>query len=98
MGKKLDDLKLTDQPIAPLSTPASRDPRETDWYRFSRAIDDLLATGRYTFAEETLRGIQETVEARESVTDGQRQAVANIERSREERPRGGWRRRYEGFR
>lgn len=90
MGKRLDDLQLTDQPITP---PAPQDPRDTEWYRFAREIDDLLATGHYTWAFDTLSDIQTTVEQRQCVTEGQRHAVANIEASR---GRGGSRR-YEGY-
>lgn len=91
MGKTLDELNLPNEPIRPAKP---IDPRTTDWYRFSQDIDDLLATGHYTWAESTLRDIQTTVEQRQCVTIGQRQAVENIERSRSDRPS----RRYEGFR
>jgi hypothetical protein len=90
MGKKLDDLQLTDQPIA---SPAPTDPRDTEWYRFARDIDDLLATGHYSWAYNTLTDIQATVEARQYVSEGQRRAVANIEAST---GRYGSRR-YEGY-
>jgi hypothetical protein len=90
MGKKLDDLHLTDQPIA---SSAPIDPRDTEWYRFARDIDDLLATGHYSWALETLTKIQETVEERQCVTEGQRRAVTNIEAST---GRYGSRR-YEGY-
>lgn len=98
MGKSLNDLNLSDQPLAPQKP---TDPRDTAWYRFCREIDDLLATGRYTFAEDTLRGLQESAEARQGVTEGMRRAVRNIEASQERSSRGGgggWRRRYEGYR
>lgn len=95
MGKSLDELNLNDQPIR---IPATKDPRDTDWYRFAREIDDLLATGQYTWAESTLQDIQTTVEQRQAVTVGQRQAVENIERARSSRSdRRGGSRRYEGF-
>lgn len=95
MGKTIDDLTtLDDTPLAPdLAT--DRDPRPTNWYRFIGDIDDLLATGQYTWAEESLRGIQETVGRTKRVTDGQRLAVDHIERAGERR-RGS--RRYEGWR
>lgn len=72
---------------------AEPDPRGTEWYRFVTDIEDLLATGKYTWAEDTLRSIQQTVELTKRVTDGQRQAVGNIEA-------GAYKthgRRYEGF-
>ena len=94
-GKSLNDLNFNTTPL-----PTESDPRDSDWYQFSQEIEDLLATGKATFAEDTLRGIQETVEAHHRVTIGQKQAVRNveiaIERSRD-RPRSGSRR-YEGFR
>jgi hypothetical protein len=92
-GKRLDDLKLSD---APLTSAKPLDPRSTAWYRFSKEIDDLLATGRYTWAEDTLTGIQETVERTEVVSEGQRRAVTNIEARGDEQQRRGSRR-YEGF-
>jgi len=97
MGKRLEDLQLTDDPIRPL---APIDPRDTDWYRFSKDIDDLLATGHYTWAESTLTDIQATVERIHQVTEGQRRAVRNIEAASGPGGRGSrWgSRRYEGFR
>lgn len=91
MGKTLDQLKLSD---APLRSTEPLDPRGTDWYRFARDIDDLLATGQYEWASSTLSDIAESVEKFHTVIDGQRRAVANIEAAR---GRGGSRR-YEGFR
>lgn len=93
---RLNPNQLSDQSITPTEP---TDPRATDWYRFSQDIEDLLATGRYTFAEDTLRGIQTTVEKTKRVSDGQRRAVKNIEDSRLKSDRGverGWSRRYEG--
>lgn len=90
---RIDPTKISDRPLES-SKPV--DPRSTDWYRFSQDIEDLLATGKYTFAEETLRGIQETVEKRQAVTEGQRRAVRNIEASAD-RPSRGRSRRYEGY-
>jgi hypothetical protein len=90
MGKRIEDLKLDDRPIE------EPDPRGTAWYRFVQDIDDLLATGHYTWAEDTLHDIQVTVEKTQRVSEGQRKAVDNIEaaRSRDD----GYKRRYEGFR
>ena len=90
MGKRIDQLKLDDTPLGD----GAADVRETAWYQFVQEIDDLLATGRYTWAEDTLTGIQETVEKLQRVSDAQRTAVANIEAAS---GRTG-RRRYEGFR
>lgn len=89
MGKSLDELNLKDEPIR---QPAPEDFRDTDWYRFSTEIDDLLATGKYTWAESTLTDIQRTVEALKRVSEPQRQAVRNIEAGAQRY------RRYEGWR
>lgn len=91
-GKSLDDLTLSEQPL----DQPEPDPRQTEWYRFAREIDDLLATGRVTFAESTLLDIQATVEKYKRVTDGQRRAVRNIEEGAN-RPKRGYSRRYEGW-
>lgn len=56
------------------------DVRESEWYQFVEAIENLLATtGRFTWAEDTLRGIQQTVLRTCQVTPKQRQAVHHIE-------------------
>ena len=88
--KPLDPSTLDDAPAQ--DTP---DIRSTEWYQFIQEIDDLLATGMFTWAESTLQGIQETVQQHHRITVGQRNAVDNIRRAREE-PRHGSRR-YEGF-
>jgi hypothetical protein len=89
MGKTPDQLNLNDGSIRPAK---AIDPRDTDWYKFGVEIDDLLATGDYTWAEDTLRDIQTTVTQRQCVTVGQRQAVDNIEKARRRNSR-----RHEGF-
>jgi len=92
-GKSLDDLNLSDRPL-----PKDEDVRTTEWYRFVQDIEDLLATGKATFAEDTLRGMQTSAEARREVSDNMRRALKNIEDSIY-RPRAGnfSRRRYEGY-
>ena len=96
MGKHFDDLPLDDTPIsAPPEAPEPHDSRDADWYKFLVEIEDLLATGLYTFATDTLEGIQETVERSHRVTPAQRHAVSNIAQSQEKRRRS---RRYEGYR
>jgi hypothetical protein len=97
VGKRPEDLPLDDTPITtPPEDPAPSpiDARDTGWYQFIVEIEDLLATGQYTWASETLEGIQDTVERSHRVTPGQRNAVAKISASREGRTHG---RRYEGF-
>ena len=101
MGKRIDpndpalDTPLGGEKggITELSRDPAPDARGTAWYRFVTDIEDLLATGRYTWAEDTLRSIQLTVEQTRRVTNGQQQAVDNIERGAY-KTRG---RRYEGF-
>jgi hypothetical protein len=95
MGKRIEDLPVDDTPLGDhrhATPPATTDPRGTAWYRFLTDIEDLLATGQYTWAENTLRSIQTTVEQTQRVTSGQQAAVDNISRAK---TRG--RRRYEGF-
>ena len=94
MGKRIDQLKPDDTPIVPTTSGPkdNGDPRGTDWYQFMQDIDDLLATGQYTWAEETLHDIQLTVEKTQRVSEGQRKAVKNIEDGGR-----GARRRSEGF-
>lgn len=96
MGKRLEDLKLSNDPILTPTPTGSTDPRGEAWYQFVEEIDDLLATGRYTWAQDTLTSIQTTVEETKRVTDGQRRAVANIEAGAR-RGDGSRSRRYEGF-
>lgn len=93
-GKRLEDLNLRNEPLPPTGSPA--DLRDTVWYEFLTYIDSLLADGRCNFAEETLRGIQASVRKYQTVTKGQREAVANIEDGAyRHRARSG--RRWEGF-
>lgn len=75
-GKSPDDLIFKPDP-------PPEDVRKSEWYQFSEQIDDLIATGRYTWAEDTLTDIQETVQKYERVSEGQRRAVRNIEESSE---------------
>jgi len=103
VGKHLDDLRLTldDSPIEhqvetldatrARRESASPDDRDQAWFRFAETIDDLLATGDYDWAHDTLDGIRTTVLRSRRVTAAQERAVANVEDSR----RG---RRYEGYR
>ena len=93
-GKRADDLPLSDEPLR-RAEPV--DARDSDWYRFLQEIDELIASGDYAWAEDTLTGIRGTVEHYQRVTEGQRKAVANMQASRDRAD--GWRRRRgEGFR
>jgi hypothetical protein len=108
VGKRAEDLPFDDTPITPspeqqsLFEPTDRstatDERSTPWYQFCGTIDDLLATGEYGWAYETLAGIRETVYKTRRVSDGQRNAIARIEAAGERKRNDGFgRRRYEGF-
>jgi hypothetical protein len=105
MGKRIEDLHLDDNPIE-VTTEAKEarqeqahsdtpDERDQPWYQFIATIDDLLASDNYGWAYDTLNGIRETVEKTRRVSEGQKRAVTNIERSQEEKYRS--RRRYEGW-
>ena len=45
---------------------------------FVRHIDEMLESGEFDWAEDTLTGISETVSKFGRVTEGQRRAVSNI--------------------
>lgn len=63
--------EFDEAPATDPSVPSSADFRER--------IEDLLETGDYDWARETLEGIYKTVEDTERVTPGQVTAVDNIE-------------------
>jgi len=98
MGKTADQLNLDDSLLPP--TPRPVDLRDTDWYRFRAEIEELLASGQYEWAADTLSSIAESVEKYRTVTEGQRRAVGNIAQARKGEKYGGvgYRRRYEGWR
>jgi len=68
------------------------DSRETEWYQFSVEIEALIASGKQRWAEELLRGIQQTVIGTTWVTQRQRDAVRRIQAAT--RPMHDWARRY----
>lgn len=98
MRKRLED--LSDAPLHDGVT-LPRNPDEAR--RMSDAVETILDDIRrmrdsdnYRFADDTLRGIAESVERTGVVTPRQRQSVTNISESRRA-PYGGWGRRYEGY-
>ena len=93
MGKTIDELNLDQTLIRQEALPAEGDVRKTAWYAFVKDIEELRAGGEVAYAEETLAGIQETVERTQRVTAGQQRAVDNIAATR---GRSGSRR-YEGY-
>ena|SRR5215510_12670260 len=96
MGKRIDELtQLDDREIAAVSgyeRHGDEDTRDAPWHAFVAEINDLRESEQYTWAEETLAGISETVERTHRVTDGQRRAVTNIRDNSARRSR-----RYEGY-
>lgn len=100
MGKRMDELPLDDTPLSEdRFTPVDKDApdeRDQEWYQFLGEIDDLLATGEYDWAYDSLSGIHETVEKTHRVTDGQKRAVTNIAKRGEARGTNSSRR-YEGW-
>jgi hypothetical protein len=73
MSRPIDRERL-ERPEADLG-----DARGATASRFVDTIEQLLATGQYTWAKETLRGIQATVLRTQAVTPRQRRAVWSIE-------------------
>jgi hypothetical protein len=100
MGKRIEDLgPLDERPIVPHQEDGDSG---LDWKGIVADIEELRRDDRYLWAEETLSGIQETIEHRRAVSEAQRRAVENIRyaRSRPAVERGPARvsRRYEGWR
>lgn len=50
-----------------------------EWKEILQKIEKMVDSGDYEWADETLLGIGETIEDTEYVTDGQREAIQNIE-------------------
>lgn len=94
-GRRPEDLPLDDAPLRP--APITDDVRSTAWYQFACEIEELLESGQYDWATDTLGGIKHTVEEYRTVTEGQRRAVANVRAARGRSERGGRSRRYEGY-
>lgn len=92
MGKRPEDLPLDDTPLVRTQP---TDVREAEWYQFCQRLDELIESGHYSWASDTLTGIRDSVERYKVVTPGQRSAVDNVEAARGRSD--GWRRRYEGF-
>lgn len=85
-----------DSPILP-STPVT----EREVADFLDQIADMRGSGFFNWADDTLRGIEDSVAGSGNITAGQRRAIENIENSRRESGGSGWNRgrsrRYEGF-
>ena len=72
--------KLTPDQLAKLGQTRENLPAKgpTEHAGFVSEIKHLLVDPDYDYAESTLRGIMETVEQTQVVTEGQRRAVRNI--------------------
>ena len=68
------------------------DARDTPWHQALVDIENILADGQHRWAEDTLRGIQRTIEKTERVTVKQLATIRNIDNAR--RPGHDWARRY----
>lgn len=66
-------------PLHGIGSPMQNAPSESEAVKFLAWIDDMLESGEYDWAEQTLSGIRETVEGSGMVTDRQQRAVDNIE-------------------
>lgn len=68
--------------IADATSPPARRPipvtDPTDWEALVDEIDEMLDSGAFDWARDTLEGIRTTVSDREHVTDRQAEAVRNI--------------------
>jgi hypothetical protein len=52
-----------------------------DWENLIERIDEMVNSGDYDWAEDTLTGIRDTVEERQHCSERQVEAVDNIEES-----------------
>jgi hypothetical protein len=59
-------------------SPRPADARDSDWYQFLRDVEDLIASGRRTWAVDWLERMRDTVERTCRVTLAQRRAYENI--------------------
>jgi hypothetical protein len=70
-------------------TPASGYPTPTktpvapgSWEEFSESITEMMESGDFDWAKDTLEGIRSNIQKRRCVSDAQRRAVGNIARSK----------------
>lgn len=68
------------------------DARDEEWYLFTVEIEALIAAGTQRWAEDFLRGMQETVQRTEWVTTRQREAVRHVRQAT--RPLQDWARKW----
>jgi hypothetical protein len=93
VGKRPEDLPLDPEPMR---RKKPTDVRDTEWFQFKQRIDEMLSSGEYGWAEDTLSGIAESVERYQTVTPGQERAIENIYNAGQRTQRRGSRR-YEGY-
>ena len=70
--------------VAPIAPPPAKAPAngQEGWEALVESIAEMLESDEFSWAEETLAGIQGTIKERRMVTDPQRRAVTNIARSK----------------
>lgn len=56
-------------------------PNKVDYKFTLRRLDQMIESGDFVWAEETLMGIHDTIEVKKSATKAQIQAIHNIKRS-----------------
>ena len=92
MAKSLDDLGDLHQPVG-----SDLDQARKDAASFVQRCEDLEADCRFSFAYDTIYDIRKTVEETQRVSEGQRQAIDNIEQAGTARDERRSKRRYEGW-
>ncbi len=73
MGRRLSDLDLK-----PDEGPGDVHESVTDVTEFLSKVQDMCDSGKFTWADDTLEGIYNTVSESGYVTSGQQRAVENI--------------------
>lgn len=48
---------------------------------YIRILDEMIESGEFVWAEDTLTGIRETIEEKDEITTNQMQAIFNIRRA-----------------
>lgn len=71
----------TPRPQVSPARPATS-PGTSAWEEFAESIEEMLESGEFDWAADTLTGIQSTIKERMMVTEPQRRAVTNIAKSK----------------
>jgi len=80
-GSESDPPRRQADPRRDLAAAPVPDARDSAWFRFVCEVQDLRSNGGATWAEETLRRLQATVEHTRDVTPRQRQTLERIQQS-----------------